>query len=275
LKIDRGKLRPIGLTLAAPVSGFLLVFMAEKILGVELSKLQSSIINLGVVAFIAFMLFPRWLGIPFGRVDTREYLRRVGFYLPGGWWRHVALGAILAGCTLSGMLAASVLTGRYVVDVGAVDVPHLVFSLNPALWEELFFRGVQMVLLLRLTGSLKRASAAQIALFGVMHVKGLDAWAFVDTFSVAVLAVGFTYVAYRTRSLVAGMIFHYLHDAFLKLVQVPGGVYVGVTENAVFFGSLWLMVVVGCIATKLVTERLDVRGLAELYTVGNALNGAE
>ena len=81
------------------------------------------------------------------------------------------------------------------MDPGAVDVPHLVFSLNPAIWEELFCKGVQMVLLLRLTGSLKRASAAQIALFGAMHVKGLYVWAFVDMFSVAVIAVGFTYVA--------------------------------------------------------------------------------
>lgn len=275
MKIDRSKIRPIGPTLVAPVAGFLLVFVAEKILGVELSKLASSFINLVVVAFIAFRLFPGWLGIPFGRMDTREYLRRIGFYLPIGWWRHVALGAVLAACTLSGMLAASIITGRYVFDLGAVDVPHLVFSLNPAIWEELFCRGVQMVLLLRLTGSLKRASAAQIVLFGVMHVKGVDAWALVDTFSVAVIAVGFTYVAYKTRSLVAGVTFHYLHDAFLKLVQVPGMAYVGVTENALFYGSLWLMVVVGCIATKLATERYEVRGLTELYTVENVSNGAK
>ena len=267
MKIDRSTVRPIALTLVAPMSGFLLVIVAESVLGVELSKLLSSIVNLAVVAFVAFSLFPGRLGIPFGRVDAREYLRRVGFYPPVGWWRHVALGVILAGCTLSGMLLASVLTGRYVVDVGAVDVPHLVFCLNPALWEELFFRGVLMVLLLRLTGSLKRASAVQVALFGVMHVKGLDAWAFVDTFSVVVLAVGFTYVAYRTGSLAAGIIFHYLHDACLRLVQVPGGVYVGVAENAVFYGFLWLMVGVGCILTKLAVERFGVLGFTEPYAV--------
>jgi len=265
LRIDRRTLRPIGLTLVAPVSGFLLVLVAESVLGVELSKLLSSIVNLGAVAFVAFMLFPGMLGIPFGRIDTREYLRRLGFYLPGSWWRHVALGVILAGCTLSGMLTASVLTGRYVVNL-AVDVSHLVFSLNPALWEELFFRGVLMVLLLRLTGSLKRASAVQVALFGAMHIKGLDAWALVDTFSVAVLAAGFTYVAYRTRSLAAGMIFHYLHDAFLRLVQVPGGVYVGVGENTFFYGVLWFMVGVGCLVTKLAVERCGVLGSTELYT---------
>lgn len=68
--------------------------------------------------------------------------------------------------------------------------------------------------------------------------------------SVMVIAIGFTYAAYKTRSLLAGMVFHYFRDAFLFFVQVPGGVYSGITENAVFYGFLWLMVRIGCIITK-------------------------
>jgi membrane protease YdiL (CAAX protease family) len=59
-----------------------------------------------------------------------------------------------------------------------------------------------MILLLRYTGSLRRASAIQAVLFGMAHVKGLGAWAFVDVFTV--ISIGFTYAAYKTRSLVAG-----------------------------------------------------------------------
>jgi membrane protease YdiL (CAAX protease family) len=263
----REKVRPIALTVVAPVAGFLLFFVLEVLMKIEGSKLLQSVVNLLVVAPIAFVLFPKRLGIPFGRIETREFLRRVGFYFPDRAWKHFALGLILAACTLSGMLVASILTGKYTVNVSTVDLPHLVFSLNPALWEELFYRGVLMLLLLRFTRSLGQASVIQVVLFGLMHIKGVDIWALVDAFSVMLMAIGFTYVAYKTRSLVAGIVFHYFHDAFMYLVQLPGGVYTGVADNVIFYGILWLMVGIGCIIAKLAADNGGVRARNELYRV--------
>jgi membrane protease YdiL (CAAX protease family) len=263
----RDKVRPVALTLLAPVAGFLLILALEVFTKTEVSKLLSSVVNLLVVALVAFVLFPRRLGIPFGKIETRDFLRKAGFYLPDHAWKHLVLGLILAVCTLSGMLVASMLTGKYSIDVSTINLPHLVFSLNPALWEELFCRGVLMFLLLRFTGSWRQAFAIQVVLFGVTHIKGLDVWAFVDAFSVMVLAIGFTYVAYKTRSLVAGIVFHYFHDAFLFFVQLPDGIYSGLSENAIFYGILWLMVGVGCAITKLAVDRLGVRAPEELYSL--------
>jgi membrane protease YdiL (CAAX protease family) len=263
----RDKVRPVALTVVAPVAGFLLVFVLEILTDIEVSKLLASVVNLLVVAPIAFVLFPKWLGIPFGRIETREFLRRVGFYPPDRAWRHVALGLTLAACTLSGMLLASILTGKYTVDVSTVDLPHLVFSLNPALWEELFYRGVLMLLLLKFTRSLRQAAVIQVVLFGLMHIKGVDVWSLVDSLSVMVLAIGYTYVAYKTRSLVAGIVFHYFHDAFLYLVQLPGGVYTGVAENVMFYGLLWLMAGIGCIIAKLAADNWGVRAPRDLYSL--------
>jgi membrane protease YdiL (CAAX protease family) len=271
----RDKVRPVALTFVAPVTGFLFFLALEVFLKIEVSKLLSSIVNLVVVALVAFVLYPRWLGIPFGRIEPREFLRRVGFYLPDQAWKHVGLGLILAACTLSGMLVASILTGKYTMDVSTINVPHLVFSLNPALWEELFFRGVLMFLLLRFTGSLKQAFVIQVVLFGATHIKGVDLGAFVDVFSVMVMALGFTYVAYKTRSLVAGIVFHYFHDAFLYFVQLPGGVYTGVVDNAMFYGLLWLMVGVGCVITKLAADTWGVRAATELYRLERVQTGRE
>lgn len=261
----RSKIRPVALTIFAPGAGFLFILLLEVSLDIELSKLLSSLVNLVVVALIAFLIFPKRLGIPFGRIDTREFLRRVGLYLPDGAWKHAVLGLSLAGCTLSGMLLASVLTGSYVMDTGAIDLPHLVFSLNPALWEELFYRGVLMILLLRYTRSLRRASAIQAVLFGMAHIKGLDAWAFVDAFTVIVISIGFTYAAYKTRSLAAGVTFHYFHDALLKFVQIPATVDPGATHRAFFYVILWVMVGIGCVITRLVVDKFKVRAPAELY----------
>lgn len=263
----RDKVRPVALTLFAPGAGFLLVLVLEVLTEAEVSKLLASVVNLLVVAPIAFVLFPRWFGIPFGRIEPREFLSRVGFYFPDRAWRHFALGLILAACTLSGMLLASILTGKYTVDVSTVDLPHLVFSFNPALWEELFFRGVMMFLLLKFTRSLRQAFVIQVVVFGLTHIKGVDVWALVDSTSVMVLAIGFTYVAYKTRSLVAGIVFHYFHDAFLYLVHLPDRIDTGVADNVIFYAILWLMVAVGCVTAKLAAENWGVRARSELYSL--------
>ncbi|MGD2178863.1 MAG: CPBP family intramembrane metalloprotease [Anaerolineae bacterium] len=271
----RTKVRPVAITVTAPAVGFLLLFVLGMFLETEFSKLFRSIVNLVVVALMAFVVFPRYLGIPFGRVETKVFLRQVGFTLPENAWKHLGLGLVLAGCTLSGMLVASLLTGKYAVDRSTVDLPHLVFSLNPALWEELFYRGVLMIVLLEATHSLKKASVVQVILFGLMHIKGTDVRAVVEMFSVAVLALGFTYVAYKTRSLVAGIVFHYLHDALLFFVQLPDGVDTGVTGSLLFYGLLWLAVGAGCLITKLAADRLGVQAAAELYRVERIDAGRE
>jgi membrane protease YdiL (CAAX protease family) len=261
----RTYVRPIALTILAPGAGFLLILLLESIVGIEAPKLVSAVINLIVAAIISFTFFPKILGIPFGTIDTRTWLKKVGFYLPAHTWKHILLGLILAGCTLSGMLIASILTGRYVMNTNSITLPHLIFSLNPALWEELFYRGVMMCLLLKFTHSVKKAFAIQVVLFGLLHIKGIDIWALVDMITVIVIAVGFTYTAYKTGSLLAGMVFHYFHDAFLFFVQVSSEGPTNTIENTIFFTILWLAVGIGCIITKLAADKFGVQSLKKLY----------
>jgi hypothetical protein len=73
--------------------------------------------------------------------------------------------------------------------------------------------------------------------------------------------------------LVAGIVFHYLHDVFLFLPQVPGGEYIGAYENIAFFASLWLMVGVACVLIKFSADRLGVKADEELYTLESVLSG--
>jgi hypothetical protein len=85
--------------------------------------------------------------------------------------------------------------------------------------------------------------------------------------SVMFLAVAFTYAAYKTRTLVAGIVFHFLHDAFLFLPQVPGGEYIGFFENIAFYASLWLMVGAACVFIKFFADSIGVKADKELYTL--------
>jgi membrane protease YdiL (CAAX protease family) len=263
----RSTVRPIGLSILTPGAGFLLILLFEIIFDAEISRLISSIFNLVVASLLAFTVFPKILGIPFGKTDTRKWVKQLGLYFPQNAWKHILLGIILAGCTLSGMLVASILTGKYSLDWSRLNLPHLVFSLNPAIWEELFYRGVIMIVLLRTTGSVKRAAIIQITIFGLLHIKGIDLWDFVDTLTVVILALGFTFAAYKTNALITGIIFHYLHDALLFLVQLPDGVSKGAAENILFYAILWSMVALGCAIIHLAADKLQIRATTKLYAV--------
>lgn len=255
-------IRPVAIVLAVPAIGFLLFLLVEMLFDVEISRLTVSLINLALVALLTFVLLPRRLPAPFTLLKTPRLL---GLYLPPGVLRHILLGLVLAACTLGGMMAASYLIGGYTPDIKNITLTHLVYSLNPALWEELFYRGILMVFLLSLTRSLRKAALIQIVIFGLAHIKGFGLWNFVDLFTVGLLAVAFTYAAYKTRTLLAGIVFHYVHDALLFFAQRSGDVPLNDSENLIFFGLLWVMIAVALLVIKVAADRFGVRADQPLY----------
>jgi len=123
-----------------------------------------------------------------------------------------------------------------------------------------------MIILLRITRSLEKAFIIQVVLFGIFHIKyGLNVQSLVDAISVILIAIGFTYVVYKTRTLIAAIIFHILHDSFLFVVQLPDGVYQGFADNALFYAGLWVMVGIGILITKIATDKLQVQAKEPLY----------
>jgi membrane protease YdiL (CAAX protease family) len=250
--------------------GIFLCLVVQKIFKIEISKIVKSIINLGVGCFGVFYLFPVLYRAPFGAVPMKEYLKRIGLYIPPRIWQHILLGIILALCTLSGMLLGSLLSGRYELNWNTINLSHIIFSLNPGIFEEIFYRGIIVMLLLPLTKNLNKAFIWQIIIFGLAHIKGFDWLVLVDVISVMIIAIAFTYAAYKTGTLVAGIVFHFLHDALLFSVQLPAGVYNGWQENIAFYCIVWLMVGVGCFIIWFATERLNIRGESELYILNKA-----
>ncbi len=262
------KYRPYAITIGASSVGFLIAYLLDFVLGIDLSKISTSLLNLLVTSFFAFHFLPKIRGIPFGKVDTRVFLHRLGIYLPDNAFKHVLLGLTLAALTLSGMYVGSTLSGLYVFDPGTIDLSQIIFSINPGLWEELFYRGVMMALLLHDTKSVKQSAIIQVILFSLFHLKGFEFWSLVDMFSVSLLAVSFTYAAYKTRTLMPGILFHFLHDSFVFVVQVPSSVPLNDSQNAVFFVSLWVAVGIGVLVTKISAENLGVQAKEELYKIG-------
>ena len=124
-----------------------------------------------------------------------------------------------------------------------------------------------MMLLLRFTKSLRQAAIIQVVLFGLSHVKEVDIPSLIEVVSVMIIAIGFTYAAYKTRSLIAGIVFHYLHDAFLFFVQPPSGVYTGVVDKVLLYAILWSMVGLGCLVTQFAAEKCKACASTDLYVL--------
>jgi membrane protease YdiL (CAAX protease family) len=276
--IDRQKIRPValkirsvGLIYLSVSFGFGLCFLVQKIFKIDVPRSVKGVTNVAFGALAAFILFPCVLKIPFGHVSVKEFSKRLGLYpFPAGAWKHVLLGILLAACTVSGMLAGTMLTGKYHVNWQTINLSQFIFSLGPGMWEETFFRGVLMMLLLQWTKSLRTAIGMQIILFGIGHLSGIAPWDIVDSLSVMILTIGFTYTAYKTRSLLAGIVFHFFHDSLLFFPQLPGGNYSGFHDNMVFYLGLWSMVGVGCLIVKLAADTLGVRADEELYSFTRA-----
>lgn len=246
-------------------SGFLVAFLIKKASPVPISRLEVSIIAFVVTSLCVLLLFPGVLQIPFGKVSIGAFVRRVGLSVPRRVHRHVLLGVVAAFLTLCGMLAGSILSGKWTPSSDTITLAQAVFSLTPGLWEEVLFRGVLMIVLLRMTGSFRKAAVIQILLFGLGHIKGTDLVAFVDAFSVMGLAVAFTYIAYKTRSLIPGVVFHYLHDTFVFFPQLPEGEYSGFRDNALFFGGLWVGTALVVVSVKILAERWSIVSDFDLY----------
>ena len=267
----RQTIRSIALPVAFSGIGFLVVLVLKKPFHVELSKLEFSAIAFLTTSLSVLLLFPTVFRIPFGKVSISDFVRNVGLSTPKHAYKFVLLGILAALCTLSGMLIGSILTGKFAFSFVTITVTQAVFSLTPGIWEEVLFRGVVMIVLLRLTRSYHRALIVQVVIFGLAHIKGIDLLSLVDALSVMILAIAFTSVAYRTKSLIPGIIFHYLHDTFLFFVQLPDGEYSGFRDNALFFGSLWVTTALAVACINTLSKKYSIVGDYDFYALNSGV----
>ncbi len=63
---------------------------------IELSKIITAIIAFIVYLIVAMVLYPKILGIPFGKLPPSEFSRKIGLYIPQNAFKHILLGDILS-----------------------------------------------------------------------------------------------------------------------------------------------------------------------------------
>jgi membrane protease YdiL (CAAX protease family) len=180
--------------------------------------------------------------------------------------RNILLGLLMAALTLSSILLASLLTGHFVFDWSYVPALRWVKGLTRGIWEEVFFRGIILVLFMRVFSKRKAVFFATF-LFAVVHFNPLavNFTMIVDVISIFFIGLLLAYLVLKTGSLLPAIVFHYVHDIFVLLVQNTPGANEPLAST-LLYAFLWIALVIGAVLTKYIVEHWPTKGSKPLAT---------
>ena len=75
----------------------------------------------------------------------------------------------------------------------------------------------------------------------------------------------FTYLILKTGSLLPAIIFHYVHDIFVLLVQNTPGADETIA-SVLLYAYLWIALLIGGVLTKYIVERWPTKGSEAIAT---------
>lgn len=229
---------------------YLLLGFLERLEGTFIPSLLY-FLALGV---LALFLMPYVLGLPKGRKSLREYSYDIRLLPMQPVGRNILIGLLMAGLTLGSIYLASLLTGKFEFDWRLVPALRWVKGLTRGIWEEVFFRGIILVLFMRILPR-RRAIFMSTFLFAVVHLNPL---AFslnhlVDVVSIFFMGLLFTYLVLKTGSLLPAIVFHYVHDIFVMLAQNTPGADETIA-SVLLYTFLWIALILGAFLTKTIVE---------------------
>lgn len=239
------------LAIALTAITYLLLGMLENLPGTFIPAL----LYFSALGVLALYLMPSVLGLPKGRKPFRAYSQDIRLlpWRPVG--RNVLLGVGMAALTLFSIFVASLLTGHFELDWSLVPPLRWVKGLTRGIWEEVFFRGIILALFMRIVPR-RKAIFFSTFLFAIVHLDPLNVsiHRLVDVLSIFFMGLLFTYIVLKTGSLLPAIVFHYVYDIFVLLVQnTPGAAEF--QASALLFGFLWMALIIGAFITRYVVER--------------------
>jgi membrane protease YdiL (CAAX protease family) len=207
------------------------------------------------LGILALYLMPYVLGLPNGRKSLREYCHDIRLLPMSPVGRNILIGLLMAALTLGSIYLASLLTGHFVLDLSTVPPVRWVKGLTRGIWEEVFFRGIILVLFMRVFPR-RRAIFVSTFLFAVVHLNpmAISLEHVVDVVSIFFMGLLFTYLVLKTGSLLPAIVFHYVHDIFVLLVQnTPGADET--LASVLLYAFLWIALILGAFITKTTVDR--------------------
>lgn len=203
---------------------------------------------------LALYLMPYVLGLPNGRKSLREFSYDIRLLPMQPVGRNLLVGLLMTALTLGSIYLASLLTGQFVLDWSLVPALRWVKGLTRGIWEEVFFRGIILVLFMRIFPRHK-AIFMSTFLFAIVHLNPL---AFslnhlVDVVSIFFMGLVFTYIVLKTGSLLPAIVFHYIHDIFVLLVQNTPSAN-ETLASGLLYAFLWIALILGAFITKTIID---------------------
>jgi len=245
-----------GMQMAIPMIFYVIALISPMLIGlvidVDGKDYLVTSIKLLILSLASLYLIPFVIGIPSRKAGSMN-LVTIGLLRAKVGIKDLLLGVGLGLVSLAFMCLATYLVSGSAFELQAINPKHIYFSLVPGIFEEIIFRGFMMIALIRVYKSYKKAMAFQVFLFTISHIGEISLWGIVDVITVSFIAITLTYIVYRTGHLYTAIIVHFIHDAFLFVVQKPGGIYEGTFENLIFYGAVWLGMVVIMLVTKAFT----------------------
>ena len=207
------------------------------------------------LGILAFLLMPYVLGLPNGRKSLRKFCHDIRLLPMTPVGRNILIGLLMALLTLSSIYLASLLTRRFTLDWGLVPPVRWIKGLTRGIWEEVFFRGIILVLFMRILPK-RKAIFVSTFLFAIVHLNpmAISLDLLVDVVSIFFIGLLFTYLVLKTGSLLPAIIFHYVHDIFVLLVQNTPGAEEPLA-SILFYAFLWTALAIGAFLTKIIVER--------------------
>lgn len=222
---------------------------------VPLGKIIPPLLLFFSLGVAALALMPFVLGLPNGRKSLTAYCRDIRLLPVQPVGRNIMLGLLLAMLTLGAILLAALASGHFVLDWGRAPGMRWIKGLTRGIWEEVFFRGIILVLFMRYYPASKmKAVFYSTFVFALMHLGQFTPEALIDVVSIFFIGLLFTYVVLKTGSLLPAIIFHYVYDIFVLLVQNTVGADKGL-DLALLYGFLWTSLILGALLTKVIVER--------------------
>jgi membrane protease YdiL (CAAX protease family) len=246
--------------LVATLLPFLLLGLLEYLPG----KLLGAIAYFVAAGIWALYVVPRVLGLPNGRKPFPEYCADIRLLPIAPAGRNILLGLLLAALTLSSILLAALLTRHFVLDWSFVAPLRWVKGLTRGVWEEVFFRGIMLAILMR-TYTRRKAVLWTTAVFALVHLNVMDVSfaAVVDVVSIFFIGLLLAYVVLKTGSLLPAIVFHYVHDVFVLLVQNAPGASEPMA-SVLLYGFLWTALAIGAVLTRGIVQHWPGRTLVSM-----------
>lgn len=264
----------VGITIILSVLATILLMVLRLALNADISRIYLPLIAFPVNIFLITVIYPKKLQIPFGKVTATEFAQKIGLRINHKPGFLILLGILLAAGSSMGMLIGSMLSGQYAFDLSRLTLEQVVFAIVPGVWEEVFYRGILMMIFLNIFKDVKKAFIVQSIIFGIVHIYGFQLWDLVDIFSIILMGFTFTFAAHKTNSLIPGMIFHFLHDAFIFLFQVPEETTLSNLSHLIFFLALWGMLGVNILLTQGFVKILNIAQNPPLYDLAKFLENS-